>query len=62
MLRITLRIVCLLVGLYCAIGARTTSASSTSAPPSGGDQQYVLAVARLARGPGRVRQPVHART
>src|SRR5882724_9781812 len=23
---------------------------------------YVLAVARLARGPGRVRQPVHART
>ena len=39
MMRITLRIVCLLVGLYCAIGAGTTSASSTSAPPSGDDQQ-----------------------
>ena len=39
MLRITLRIVCLLVGLSSAVGARTTSASSTSAPPSSGDQQ-----------------------
>src|SRR2546428_6551443 len=38
MLRITLRIVCLLVGLSSAVGARTTSASNTSAPPSGGDQ------------------------
>src|SRR5262249_55092627 len=37
--RITPRIVCLLVGLSSAVGARTTSASSTSAPPSGGDQQ-----------------------
>jgi len=39
MLRITLRIVCLLVGLSSAVGVRTTSASNTSAPPSGGDQQ-----------------------
>src|SRR6266850_785234 len=39
MLRIAPRIVCLLVGLTSAVGARTTSASSTSAPPSGGDQQ-----------------------
>src|SRR4029453_8039919 len=39
MMRIPLRIVCLLVGLSAALGARTTSAASTSAPPSGGDQQ-----------------------
>src|SRR6266850_1720343 len=39
MMRITVRIVCLLVGLSSAVGARTTSASSTSASPSGGDQQ-----------------------
>ena len=39
MLRIALRIVWLLVGLSSAVGARTTSASGTSAPPSGGDQQ-----------------------
>src|SRR4029453_16052099 len=39
MMRINLRIVCLLVGLSSAVGARTTSAASTSAPPSGGDQQ-----------------------
>ncbi len=38
MLRIAPRIICLLVGLTFAIGARTASASSTSAPPSGGDQ------------------------
>jgi polyvinyl alcohol dehydrogenase (cytochrome) len=38
MTHITLRIVCLLVGLSAAGGARTTSASSTSAPSSGGDQ------------------------
>src|SRR5437016_13220477 len=36
MLRITPRIVCLLVGLSAAVCATTTSASS--APPSGGDQ------------------------
>src|SRR5439155_21298454 len=36
MLRITPRIVCLLVGLCSAVCARTASASST--PPSGGDQ------------------------
>jgi len=39
MLRIAPRIVCLLVGLTSAVGVRTTSASSTSATPSGGDQQ-----------------------
>src|SRR5262249_27318558 len=33
------RIPCLLVGLASAVGARPTSASSTSAPPSSGDQQ-----------------------
>jgi polyvinyl alcohol dehydrogenase (cytochrome) len=38
MMRITLRIVYLLVGLSAAVGARTTSAASTSAPSSGGDQ------------------------
>ena len=39
MLRTTPRIVCLLVGLTSAVGATTTSASSTSAPLSDGDQQ-----------------------
>ena len=39
MLRITLRTVSLLVALSSAVGARTISAASTSAPPSGGDQQ-----------------------
>src|SRR5438132_2182318 len=39
MLHITPRIVCLLVGLSSAVCARTTSALSTSSPPSGGDQQ-----------------------
>jgi polyvinyl alcohol dehydrogenase (cytochrome) len=36
MLRFTLRIACLLIGLSSALGARATSASST---PSGGDQE-----------------------
>src|SRR6476469_3404739 len=39
MLRIDLRIVVLLVGLSSAVGTGTTSALSTSAPASGGDQQ-----------------------
>jgi polyvinyl alcohol dehydrogenase (cytochrome) len=39
MLRIIPRIVCLLVGISAAVGARTTSAQSTSPLPSGGDQQ-----------------------
>ena len=45
MLRITLRLVCLVVGLSSAVGAGTSNASSASAPPSGGDQQ--IAGARL---------------
>jgi len=41
MLRLIPRIVCLLVGISSAVGARTTSAQSTSPLPSGGDQQIV---------------------
>ena len=39
MLCIEMRMICLLVGLSSAVCARTTSALSTSSPPSGGDQQ-----------------------
>jgi hypothetical protein len=56
MLRITLRIVCLLVGLSSAVGARTTGASSTSAPPSGGDQQIAGKLLVLKDSPAEAKK------
>src|SRR4029453_3872455 len=57
MMRITLRIVCLLVGLS-AVGARTTSAASTSAPPSGGDQQITGKRLMLKDSPDEAKRSV----
>src|SRR4029453_15961114 len=57
MMRITLRIVCLLVGLS-AVGARTTSAASTSAPPPGGDKKITGRRLMLKENPDGAKRSV----